>query len=496
VALGLGVRDVAAELGLDHRNLGRFERGERAVSMDIQTRLCRVLGRAVDELFAPLPVSAPALRRDGIAAAYLAGETASELARRFEVSVNVVYDDLKAKQVESRPRDYKAEFAHLRGVARPAHVQRALRAAQNARSEAVVAEITRGGCGTAGCEDANCCVTYGRCHCGCGQPAGIARQSDRRRSYVRGEPTLLAPRHLLSVSARDGGAALRAERVRLGLSTADVAVAAKLNGNSVISQLEGRWGYRIRRSAAEAVIAALQRAGSAAPFAEIFTSERPPAALTGTRSQAELPHGDGAHFRAAARTARAYAEAHGFVNRAEAAEIVRVAPSMITRLVDRGLLVPVEANHGLLGHMFFRPADLEAARTELNRRWRTDERARRLVKTQASRRGAKARKRWGGRLAGYDTTDERIRELGHRNGRRPNRPSTIDAGDRDDEFWAEYDRQVERVLKLKADHPTWGPVAISRAHVREGDIRVGIALDVEQIKYLLRKHRAILEEAA
>lgn len=73
-------------------------------------------------------------------------------------------------------------------LARPAEHTEAIRQGRAQSVAGVAEEIDRGGCGTPGCPDHDCAITYGVCHCGCGEPAPISTMTERRRGFVRGEP--------------------------------------------------------------------------------------------------------------------------------------------------------------------------------------------------------------------------------------------------------------------------------------------------------------------
>jgi hypothetical protein len=73
-------------------------------------------------------------------------------------------------------------------------------------------EVPRGGCGVPGCLDAKCSIPYGLCHCGCGEPTVLARQTDRRLNLVKDEPQRYVHRHQLAGAVEKRWAPSEADR--------------------------------------------------------------------------------------------------------------------------------------------------------------------------------------------------------------------------------------------------------------------------------------------
>jgi hypothetical protein len=83
-------------------------------------------------------------------------------------------------------------------------------------------EVVRGGCGVPGCEDTDCAIPYGECHCGCGEPTALPRQTSRRLNLVKGEPQRYIMGHQggLGLEARyaeSGGAIAERRQTELAL---------------------------------------------------------------------------------------------------------------------------------------------------------------------------------------------------------------------------------------------------------------------------------------
>ena len=117
-------------------------------------------------------------------------------------------------------------------LARPAEHTEAIRRSRATATAALAEELERGGCGTPGCTDLDCPITYGLCHCGCGDLAPIAGMSERRRGFIRGEPHLfilghnrrgLSPGPLSEEGRRILSATMTANRANGTISTARVA---------------------------------------------------------------------------------------------------------------------------------------------------------------------------------------------------------------------------------------------------------------------------------
>lgn len=178
------------------------------------------------------------------------------------------------------------------------------------------ASVPRGACGTAGCDDADCDIPFGLCHCGCANRAPIAKQNDRRRRVVRGEPQLYAQGHgrqaKTLMAAGDGEPLADAIRAS-GLTQRQLSLASGLS-EGVVNGLLAYDSYRVSSDRCEAIVAAirgaLERAGQ--PTAEVtleqlFTRDRPatepPAGQRKhrkTRRRPPLPRNeryDGRHFK-------------------------------------------------------------------------------------------------------------------------------------------------------------------------------------------------------
>ena len=182
---------------------------------------------------------------------------------------------------------------------RPPEVAARISATKAKRRAAWVSSVARGACGTPGCGDSDCRIRYGQCHCGCGEKAPCARQSERRRSYVKDEPHVFVAGHngrFGTLRACEDGARLREAREERGITARQLALALGF-GEGVISELEGIEGYGVSLERAEAVADALER-----PLEELFTAEVGPLESVGRRTCPPIPRPqryDGRHFKEA-----------------------------------------------------------------------------------------------------------------------------------------------------------------------------------------------------
>jgi len=87
-------------------------------------------------------------------------------------------------------------------LARSGKDSEAIKRSRARATQAIADAVERGYCRTAGCRIAGCSIPYGSCHCGCGEPAPLAVQSDRKQSYVKGEPHLYVVGHNTFVRTR------------------------------------------------------------------------------------------------------------------------------------------------------------------------------------------------------------------------------------------------------------------------------------------------------
>lgn len=53
------------------------------------------------------------------------------------------------------------------------------------------------------CDDANCIIPFGLCHCGCKQSTDVARYTDVRKRAVAGKPRLFLPYHHVRIARED-----------------------------------------------------------------------------------------------------------------------------------------------------------------------------------------------------------------------------------------------------------------------------------------------------
>lgn len=207
----------------------------------------------------------------------------------------------------------------------------------------LAAEVKRGGCGVAGCEDAGCPYAYGECHCGCGEQATIARESARSKQWIRGEPKRYRSGHQgnnrgPSLVAREGGARLREARLACEL-TMNALAKASGSSSAAISQLEGIEGFRVSRAKAETIARALHR-----PLVDLFEPPPTPKPAERRRTRPALPAQErhsGARRRRAAEQAE-QRRARGLLNRKETARRLGVDEAEVTAYVQRELLIPAE----------------------------------------------------------------------------------------------------------------------------------------------------------
>jgi hypothetical protein len=61
-------------------------------------------------------------------------------------------------------------------------------------------------------------IPYGYCHCGCGQKTEMARQTHRKKGWIKGEPYRFVPRHHLRVIGRERIGQPRSEETRQKIS--------------------------------------------------------------------------------------------------------------------------------------------------------------------------------------------------------------------------------------------------------------------------------------
>lgn len=244
-------------------------------------------------------------------------------------------------------------------------------------SRAIVAdEVERGGCGTPGCDDPTCDVQYGECHCRCGMTAPLARQSERRRRHVRGEPHLYVRGHNRAggtMRATDDGEPLADAIRRSGLSAAEIARRAGV-GQSSVGELVRMRGWRLKSERCVAIVDVLRSAGLAVTLEALFTRDPLPDERVGDRRHRSergavlWPNEewrDGRHFKRMSAELAELASDRDLVTQREAARILKVQPPAVARWVVRGRLVPVASKVGPLTATFLRRLDVEAFRSDL-----------------------------------------------------------------------------------------------------------------------------------
>lgn len=194
-----------------------------------------------------------------------------------------------------------------RDLERPPEISARIASARREQFDELRSSVPRGPCGTPGCDDPICSVDYGRCHCGCGRQAPIARHTSRPQHHVKGEPVRYAVGHNRAggtVMAVDGGAPLREACGRAGLTRRQVSIRAGLSANAV-TNLESYVGVRYARAHCERIVATLNDAGAATTFDELFTPESATDDVAGMRrhrlrrSRPAIPpqhRYDGRHF--------------------------------------------------------------------------------------------------------------------------------------------------------------------------------------------------------
>jgi hypothetical protein len=249
--------------------------------------------------------------------------------------------------------------------------------------------VPRGSCGVAGCGNAACPFEYGECHCGCSETTSIAKQSDQKRSFVKGEPYRFKTGHgarFDTLAAADRGSPLLAAVAATGLTQRQISLGAGLS-EGVVNGLVGVAGYRVATERCRAICDVLGRELGREPeelLKECFIAELAPPAerrpdITRRRTRAPLPRHaryDGRHLKEAARCAEAEVP-NGLTERRGAREILRVQPNTLNRYRQRGLIKPERVNVGPLRATIY--SERELKRLAMKLRQSNDPRRARLL---------------------------------------------------------------------------------------------------------------------
>jgi hypothetical protein len=265
---------------------------------------------------------------------------------------------------------------------RPSEVAEKITAARAGPHAKWVESVSRGRCGTAGCSDPSCGIDFGSCHCGCGEPAAIADQDDRKRNYVKGEPRLYTKAHKGTLMATGDGVPLAQAIARAGLTGRQLGRRAGL-ANGVVADLIGLRGYRLHRHRCESLVRFLRDElerqnvdASDMTLERLFTPESPadespgkrPAHRT-QRNRPPLPPSErynGRHFKEASKQAVSVLKDAGLWTREQTADYLCRAPGTVTHRQNRARLRAEIIRVGPLLYTGYRELDVKRlARDEL-----------------------------------------------------------------------------------------------------------------------------------